>query len=535
MVQDCWYEGHEKTNFMKLTDSGTFTLNNAQIAVGDWIGGVGGEAAVELDDFHGQVSFLNTLLAFSSALVKGDGSATDLLLLGCIGSHVSDTPWLVNQSPNATVERLMSSSNGVQIPDVGEADPIFLRKMLSQLRTETPRRLVPLPSGVSDVRIYRVSVGACKTAMKLTGSNAPPQLAAVPDQVVGEGATLSITNVGTDADLPYQTLAYSLAAGAPHGASVNPPNGVFVWTPGEEQGPSTNLIQVVVTDDGSPPLSATNTFMVTVIESNQPPVLTLPPNTNINELVHYAATAEATDPDIPANPLTLTLVSGPAGLTVSTNGEINWTPDESQGPSTNTVTISVTDTNTIAVNTTSLSVTSSFEIIIHEANVAPVLGTLSNYTVNAGQTISFTASATDADVPANILSFSLLSPPAGAAITIGGLFNWRPGVALANTSNVLQVRVQDNGAPVSNDTRSFSVVVNPLAAPVVLTPLGYSNGQFTLGVTGPLGPDYVILGSTNLQQWSDLATNLSPILPFLHADPQAGSFSNRAYRVRLSP
>jgi hypothetical protein len=282
-------------------------------------------------------------------------------------------------------------------------------------------------------------------------------------------------------------------------------------------------------------LSVTSSFQIVVHEVNVLPVLTLPADTNINELVTFSALATATDPDLPTNALTFALVSGPAGLTVSTNGEINWTPDESQGPSTNTVTISVTDTNPIAVNATSLSVTSSFQIVVHEVNVAPALGPLSDYTVNAGQTVSFTATATDADLPTNTLTFSLLSSPAGATITSDGSFNWRPAVALRDTTNSIQVRVQDNGAPVMNDTRSFSVVVNPLGAPVVLTPLGYANGQFTLGVSGPPGPDYVIMGSTNLAQWSDLTTNLSPAFPFQYVDPQAGAFSNRTYRVRLQP
>ena len=105
MVQDSWYEGHEYARFMRLTDSGTFTLDNAQIAVSDYLQGLGGDGAVELSDFHGQVAFLNTYFTQSGALVTGDGSDTDLLLLGCTGYRNADTPWLVNQSPNATVKR----------------------------------------------------------------------------------------------------------------------------------------------------------------------------------------------------------------------------------------------------------------------------------------------------------------------------------------------------------------------------------------------------------------------------------------------
>ena len=97
------------------------------------------------------------------------------------------------------------------------------------------------------------------------------------------------------------------------------------------------------TDDGSPPLSTTNNYTIFVNEVNLAPVLTLPPGTNIIDSALYTATATATDPDLPANTLTFALVSGPAGLTVSGGGAISWTPTGAQSPSTNTVTIRVTD------------------------------------------------------------------------------------------------------------------------------------------------------------------------------------------------
>jgi len=76
--------------------------------------------------------------------------------------------------------------------------------------------------------------------------------------------------------------------------------------------------------------------------------------------------------------------------------------------------------------------------------------------------------------------------------------------------------------------------VNPLS-PVVLAPLEYLNGQFRFQLSGAVGPDYVIMASTNLSQWESLRTNLSPTTPFQFIDPDAGASSQRAYRVRLEP
>jgi hypothetical protein len=76
--------------------------------------------------------------------------------------------------------------------------------------------------------------------------------------------------------------------------------------------------------------------------------------------------------------------------------------------------------------------------------------------------------------------------------------------------------------------------VNPLA-PVILTPISYSNGQFKVQVSGTVGPDYVIVASSNLVQWSDLFTNSSPATPFQFTDTNNSPFRNRFFRARLQP
>jgi hypothetical protein len=365
--------------------------------------------------------------------------------------------------------------------------------------------------------------------------NLAPVLMLPPDTNIDELAPFTATATATDADLPVNQLTFALVSG-PTGLTVSP-DGVINWTPSEAQGPSSNIVFISVMDcnpqaGSATSLSVTSSFQIVVNEVNAAPVFMQ--NTNIDELVPFTAIA-ATDPDIPANPLTFTLLSGPSGLTLSTNGVINWTPDESQGPSTNIVTISVTDTNPAAVNATSLSATSSIQIIVREVNVAPILGPLSDRTVNPGQMISFTVSATDADLPTNTLTFSLISPPSGANINSdSGLFGWRPTTAQADTTNLIQVRVQDNGSPSLDDINSFNVIVNPLT-PVLLTASDYTNGQFHLLISGPTGPDYIIMGALTLTNWTDIATNLSPATPFEFNDTNLGFLTNRFYRVRLTP
>jgi hypothetical protein len=99
---------------------------------------------------------------------------------------------------------------------------------------------------------------------------------------VNELATLTFTASATDADLPANTLTYSLI-GAPSGAAINSTTGVFSWTPTEAQGPGSYMLTVRVTDSGTSPLSDDEQITVTVNEVNGVPTLAAIPGMTINE------------------------------------------------------------------------------------------------------------------------------------------------------------------------------------------------------------------------------------------------------------
>ena len=105
-------------------------------------------------------------------------------------------------------------------------------------------------------------------------ANTPPVLSPIANATIIAGQTLLVTNIATDADVPSQTLTWSLAA-QPAGASINPTNGLLVWPPAILQSPSTNLFTVVVTDNGAPPMSATQGFSV-VVRRPAAPVFVVP-------------------------------------------------------------------------------------------------------------------------------------------------------------------------------------------------------------------------------------------------------------------
>ncbi len=93
--------------------------------------------------------------------------------------------------------------------------------------------------------------------------NSPPSLTPISNRTVNAGVTLFVTNSATDPDFPYQTLTYSLP-NAPTGATIDPVAGLITWRPPAAYAGSTVPFSVVVKDDGSPILSATQSFSVAI-------------------------------------------------------------------------------------------------------------------------------------------------------------------------------------------------------------------------------------------------------------------------------
>ena len=167
-------------------------------------------------------------------------------------------------------------------------------------------------------------------------------------------------------------------------------------------------------------------------------------------------------------------------------------------------------------------------------NTAPSLALIPNQNVGVGVTLNWTNSATDVDVPAQALTFSLLSAPTNAAIDpVTGVLTWRPLVGQSGTTNAFSVMVADNGTPSLSATQSFVVTVNPLAKPQLSTQMS-SDGKFVIQLTGDTGPDYAIQASTNFVDWNTVFTTNSPTLPITWTNDTGGA-SFIFYRVVVGP
>ena len=300
--------------------------------------------------------------------------------------------------------------------------------------------------------------------------NVAPVLTAIGDRTVSEGSPLTFTASATDTDLPANTLVFSLANGTagsvPAGASINPATGLFTWTPSEAQGPGTFTFDVVVSDGTT---TDSETITVTVTESNVAPVLTVPsaPVTG-NELSPISFTATATDADLPTQTLTFSLSGAPAGASINAStGEFTWTPSEVQGPSTYIFDVVVSDG-------VGGSDRKAVTITVAEVNNAPVLGAVGNKTVDEGTLLTFSATATDSDVPVQALTYSLANGtgtvPAGASINpVSGLFTWTPSESQGAGTYTFDVVVSDG---VTSDSETITITVNEVNVAPVLGSIG---------------------------------------------------------------
>lgn len=285
-------------------------------------------------------------------------------------------------------------------------------------------------------------------AVTVTEVNQAPVLATIADQNVTAGNTATFDADATDADRPNQTLTFSLAAGAPAGAFIDPVSGRFTWNVPGTQATGTVRVTVNVSDGQTTTPTDSQEVAINVTSQNRAPAVRDVPDQTVAEGSTLRFTVQAADPD-QGDTVTFSLAPGaPTGVTINaTTGEVTWVTTEADG---NEDDFGGTDYDfdVIATDSRGLTDLQTVFVTVSAPNVAPVLANIANRTAARGSTLTFTATATDADLPlataANLLRFSLTNPPAGATIdTVTGAFSWAipAGQAVGNVS--FTVRVDD--------------------------------------------------------------------------------------------
>ncbi len=310
----------------------------------------------------------------------------------------------------------------------------------------------------------------------------PPYIPTIPVQGVniGQSLTVDLASYAFDSNSPALPLTFSLGSGAPDGASINPTTGVLTFTPGSTQPTGTILIAFVASDNSSPPLTASGTVTVEVGAAGtvRPPAL-LPPPTYaqlvlVGQTLNYSVSGYASDPNLPALPLTYSLGSGaPSGATINaTTGQITWPTASNQALGAYSFPVTVSDTSAPALTA---SQTYTVGVVPSYSISSPVLSLPPTEEVNIGSTLQVNVStyASDSNTFPLPLTYSLgSSAPQGASIDPNtGVLTWSVPSGQSTTEPIaIPVIVSNSLTPPTTQ----SLMVQVFAASAVLPPIiGY--------------------------------------------------------------
>jgi F0F1-type ATP synthase epsilon subunit len=290
---------------------------------------------------------------------------------------------------------------------------------------------VPTDAGIDN--IYNVTVQASDGELTVT-QDISVTVTAVNDNnpVITSNASLSIaenttavaTVTATDADLPAQSMTYSISGGADAALfSINPSTGelTFVTAPDFEvpadAGIDNTYNLTIQASDGT--LTATQDIAVAVTALNDNnPVITSNGMLSIAENTVAVTTITATDADLPAQSLTYSISGGADAALFSINpstGELTFiTAPDFEVPA--DVGIDNTYNLTVQASDGELTVTQDIAVTVTAVNDNnPVITSNASLSIAENTTAVATVTATDADLPAQSLTYSI-SGSADAAL-----------------------------------------------------------------------------------------------------------------------
>lgn len=175
----------------------------------------------------------------------------------------------------------------------------------------------------------------------------------------------------------------------------------------------------------------------------------------IDEGTPLAFTLQPLETPVPPRRFSYRVRSGPAGAVIdAATGAFRWVPTEADGPGHDDFTLEVQDDEV-----PHRSGTVSFAVTVNEVNVAPDWPAIAEPTLFGGEALDLNIPATDTDLPANVLTYTLLAGPPGMAFTAPGRLQWSPPDSARDSIQSVRVRVADDGVPPRAVEQAFTVTV----------------------------------------------------------------------------
>jgi uncharacterized delta-60 repeat protein len=230
-------------------------------------------------------------------------------------------------------------------------------------------------------------------------------------------------------------LTYSLTA-APAGMSISA-SGLISWSA------ATGANNVIATVTNATK-SVNQSFSIPV-SAYHPLVITSSPNTSAVNGAPYSYQLTVTNSD--NYPLSYSLTTAPAGMTISQSGNITWVPTTSQSGD-NPVTVQVSDRSLAA------PASQPFTITVSQYNV-PNITAIPAQTASEGVLFSYQVVA--AAPLGGTLTYSLSGAPAGMSISSSGLITWTPATGQGANGMPVTVRVQAGIISANSSTQTFNI------------------------------------------------------------------------------
>jgi len=259
-----------------------------------------------------------------------------------------------------------------------------------------------------------------------------------------------------------------------------------------------------------------------------------------NEESFITFTASATETNAQSNLRYNLGQRPPNGASINpVTGVFTWTPTEAQGPATYVIPVNIVD-----IGNAGWMACTFATIAVNEVNKAPIFMER-NRTIGEGQFGSWSLCGTDADIPANPLTYMKLSGPTNFMVTPSGQATWFPAQM---GSYSVTVKVTDNNPRAVNATQlsatnSFNVTVVPTNSlylySLKMQRVSQDSFDFTI-MDGRVGSNYVlqcapaIFDCPPTNHWQDITSVHATTMPFTfgYTVPNFATSTNRFYRLR---
>ncbi|NQV09453.1 putative Ig domain-containing protein, partial [Candidatus Woesearchaeota archaeon] len=289
-----------------------------------------------------------------------------------------------------------------------------------------------------DYQIYTLTVNAVNDA---------PVVSYIPDVFFDEDGSdnIDLDDYVEDPDNNDSEITWTYSGNININIEVDDITHVATFTTEQDWNGDEIIIFTATDPDG---LNDSDDTTITVLSVNDAPVITSIPVTTAIENTQYTYDVEATD--IEDDLLTYSLETSPAGMTIDSNGLIEWLP-LNQDSGNHDINISVNDGDLYDYQ--------FYTLTVQDVNAPPVLEQMDDITVDEGEEVVITAVGSDPD--GGNLFYSIND---SGFSQDDNVFTWQTDYDDARVYNVL-VTVSDGYL---NDSQAVTITVNNENGPPVL-------------------------------------------------------------------